>query len=377
MNKIVGICLIHFVILNGQGQANSLVWETLFNSNPDCIFSHDISHEQMQSLLLHWAAQEGKDELIQTMISHGVYVDLRDHKGQTALFIAVRNNHPKVVALLLEAGAQVNAQDNMGRSTLFIVLPEVEKKPCGEQIEYLITARKADYLSWIPVYVPPDNRYTHVTQLLLDYGALPGLKDNDGRTALHWAAVFGRIKVARLLLANQAPLNALDTLGGTPLSEAAAQGYEEMVELFVNIGANVNLFDKQKGQSPVACAALFGRTDIVAYLLEHGAAVQEDTFALYAAALAGFTDIMELLLESGANTEIKHFDGKTVLAWVASQGDLDMANLLIKYGAQLSAKDTKGKTPVDLALEKGHLDLVAFLVEQADTMRGTFYIPFL
>jgi ankyrin repeat protein len=354
------------IIFSQTQSSSSAVWEELFNGVPGCLLSDDISHIQMQSLVFHWAAQEGKLDLIKTMISHGIDVDVKDKKGQTALFVAARNNHLEIVNLLIQGGADVNLQDINGRTALFIILPDEYDRPCAERIERVVANKLEQQSQWIPTYIPPDDFYDQVVAVLLKAGANPQIKDKDDRTALHWAAVLGRKKVVSLLIEDGAHINEIDRYGGTALGEAAAQGYEDLVHLLTRHGADINIYNRTKGQSPLACASLFGRYTIVTYLVDHGAKLQDDSFALYAAALAGYVDIMELLLKKGANTQIQLFDNSTILHWVASQGDFDMVQLLLKYGAKRHLLDKKGRTPLDIACSYGHSVVVTLLSSVQD-----------
>ena len=56
--------------------------------------------------------------VIQTLISSGVYVDARnDNNGATPLRqAAINNSNPEIIRTLIEAGADVNARDNDGRT---------------------------------------------------------------------------------------------------------------------------------------------------------------------------------------------------------------------------------------------------------------------
>ena len=56
-------------------------------------------------------------------------------------------------------------------------------------------------------------------------------RDNQGRTALHLAAIRGHVEVAKLLLERGADAECTDDDGWTPLRWAAANRCEEMVEL--------------------------------------------------------------------------------------------------------------------------------------------------
>ncbi len=94
----------------------------------------------------------------------------------------------------------------------------------------------------------------------------------DGFTALHLAAFFGRLEVARLLLTRGADPNAWAT-GGLhvqPLHSAVAGGHEQVAALLVDAGADVNAA-QDGGSTPLMGAAQNGLAATVALLLARGA----------------------------------------------------------------------------------------------------------
>jgi uncharacterized protein len=94
----------------------------------------------------------------------------------------------------------------------------------------------------------------------------------DGFTALHLAAFFGRLEVARMLLARGADPNAWATGGPhvQPLHSAVAGGHETVAEALVDAGADVSAA-QDGGYTPLMGAAQNGLLATVALLLAHGA----------------------------------------------------------------------------------------------------------
>jgi ankyrin repeat protein len=68
-----------------------------------------------------------------------------------------------------------------------------------------------------PLHLAAMNGYYLTTQYLLANGANPNIKDNDGRTPLHLAATSGSDLTIQSLLAKRANPNIQDNLGNTPL----------------------------------------------------------------------------------------------------------------------------------------------------------------
>lgn len=58
--------------------------------------------------------------------------------------------------------------------------------------------------------------------------------DREGRTALHIACLNGNSEATALLLRANANVNAMDTMGVTPLLVAQKEGHTECIDLLVS-----------------------------------------------------------------------------------------------------------------------------------------------
>ena len=70
-----------------------------------------------------------------------------------------------------------------------------------------------------------------VCKVLLQNGADKDPRDNDGRTPMHWAAIFGEAEVCKVLLQNGADKNLRDDDGRTPLDHARPYGNQNLIAL--------------------------------------------------------------------------------------------------------------------------------------------------
>jgi hypothetical protein len=103
---------------------------------------------------------------------------------------------------------------------------------------------------------------------------LPGSTADDRHLALALASQFGHVEIVRLLLDAGEDPNRYNPVGGhshsTPLHQAAAAGHEEMVRLFVECGARLDMKDVLWQGTPADWAAHEGKPQIEAYLRAAG-----------------------------------------------------------------------------------------------------------
>jgi hypothetical protein len=99
---------------------------------------------------------------------------------------------------------------------------------------------------------------------------LPTAGGEDRHQALTLASQFGHVEIVRLLLDAGEDPNRYNPVGGhshtTPLHQAAGAGHEEVVRLFVERDARLDLPDILWHATPADWAKHAGRTEIEAYL---------------------------------------------------------------------------------------------------------------
>ena len=111
--------------------------------------------------------------------------------------------------------------------------------------------------------------------------------DWTGKTALHYAAEYGHLEIAELLLANGANVNRRDDDKATPLYFAAVGGFVDVARLLLDYGADINTRDKAK-ESPMDGAVFFGHMNVADLFQSFMAIVEydmDDHFRLEATAL--------------------------------------------------------------------------------------------
>ena len=74
-------------------------------------------------------------------------------------------------------------------------------------------------------------------------------------TSLHYAAYYGHLEIAEILISRGADLDADDPYYSTPLYLAAEEGHPEVVEFLISKGAKVNVKSSSSGYTPLHRAA--------------------------------------------------------------------------------------------------------------------------
>jgi len=359
--------------------------------------------------VLMTAARTGNPAALRALIERGANVDAREPEfQQTALMIAVREDHDEAVGLLLAAGASPNAQTRKGAIPAF-VLP-CKGTGCGSEGVGINRGglpdrgRRAEAKGGMTplLYAARDGRVA-IARRLIDGGADIELPEVNGIRPLLMAALNNKMDVARLLIAKHADINADDFWGRTPLWAAVEYRNLDMnnvevddpkdngvdrapilvfIKELIDAGANVNARTRElpparrwlyslndvswvdfTGQTPFLRAALSGDTTTMKLLVQHGADPNLPTLAgttpLMAAAGVNWVvaqtytespqarlDAVSLCLELGADINATNSMGLTALLGAVNRGSNDIVELLVKRGARLDIKDREGRTPL-------------------------------
>ncbi|XP_025115777.1 ankyrin repeat domain-containing protein 27-like isoform X1 [Pomacea canaliculata] len=149
----------------------------------------------------------------------------RDNRGYTALHMAAYHGQGKLIDLLIQSGAVVDA---------------------------------TDYLGLTPLHLACQRGFQNVMLLLLHFGADPMIKDNEGNTALHHCCLNGHEDCVKGLVfydtsSSKLQVNGTNDIGDTALHMAAKWGYENIVKILLENGADATMKNR-KHQSPIHMA---------------------------------------------------------------------------------------------------------------------------
>ena len=161
-------------------------------------------------------------------------------------------------------------------------------------------------------------------KFLIDAGASPNVKDANGNSPLHLAAIRGKSDVIRLLAKAGANFNTRNEEGQTPIF-LSNRPQEEAIDFYIENGSDLNIQDNDL-ETPLI-TAIKGSWPIYAIneLLTNGAkpnlqSKSGDTALHYA--MSRPKEVVELLLAHGANPDIRNTDGEKPGSGGARSGNL-------------------------------------------------------
>ncbi|KAH0490035.1 hypothetical protein TgHK011_001520 [Trichoderma gracile] len=259
---------------------------------------------------IHEAAQSGFLDMVKLLLERDpTCASIPDDDGETAIWIAADQGHLEVVRLLVKCH-------------------DVD-----------INAPATEYMR-TPIHQAVDNGHADIVKLLLDVNAEHDQPDDDNVT---------------------------------PLWIAAAQGDDEIVQILIEKGANLEIASIDLNRRPIHLAALNGHVEVVERLLEAGAQVDphknspDDTAPspLWLAAAEGHFEVAELLVQKGADINFSFHPSKLFpLHEAALNGCADMVSLFIKNGADVDARAKYDWSPLMIAAHKNHIGIIDLLLEQ-------------
>ncbi|KAE8279919.1 Transient receptor potential cation channel subfamily A member 1 [Larimichthys crocea] len=290
---------------------------------------------------LHRATIFDHTELAEYLISLGADPNSIDCKGNSPLLLATSCGAWKTVALLLSKGANVNVKDRCGCNFLHLAIlqPKGLKNLPQEVLQH--TSVKAllsceDNEGCTPLHYACRLGIHDSVKNMLGLSGEVGLacKSKDKKSALHFAAQYGRINTCHRLLetiTDSRLLNEGDERGLTPLHLASREGHTKVVQLLLRKGA---LFHSDyKGWTCLHHAASEGYTQTMDILLSAHLKLLDKTdedgnTALHIAAKGGHVPAVKLLLTRGADIVLNKND-TSFLHEALQNGRKDVVNAVI------------------------------------------------
>lgn len=315
---------------------------------------------------MHYAVASRNPAWIRLLCEKGCPINAKDEETLTPLHHAARDNKPEMIKALLSCGARMDVGAEWGWSvysagyTPFHIAVEEGHIECVRamiEMRQDVNQPRQD-VGGTPLSVAVIYGRKRIAELLIENGADVNAGNHDGWTPLHLAP---DAETVRMLIEAGGDVHARTKSGFAPLHKANDAA---MARLLIEAGADVRA-RSEDGRTPLHVAAAGEDPELVRTLIANGADInarsknmQTPVFGISNSLLFHFdsADVIRALLEAGGNACDRDNNGRTPLHWAAFFGMIDRARILIYAGAEVNARDSEGQTPLHFISPVGNRD---------------------
>lgn len=273
--------------------------------------------EDHRTALIH-AADNGHVEIAELLLAdQATHISACDMTGDSATYLAARNNNPDMLETLLRHGADADQvhRDGMG----LLHMPDLSSE---------------------------------IMRMLLQYGANPGQMDSAGNTPLSKAVKSRNFQhMVLLLICGAGSMIGPADLEDDPLAVALHRQDEDILRLLLSYGVHSSFAIHLRGATVLHMAIHLDRPRMLQVLLEEGLDpnLRERTgpTPLHFAAEKRNLETTRILLEHGANTQLIDNNNNTPHHIAASNRQILILQLLLVNDADPVVREYFSRTPVD------------------------------
>ncbi|KAJ7373028.1 Transient receptor putative cation channel sub A member 1, partial [Desmophyllum pertusum] len=252
---------------------------------------------------LHLAALKNHSAVVQYLLEKGASIDPRDKLRRTPLFLAAGVGGTESVQVLINRGADVTVKDVDLRSCVRVAVGHtatMEVLMQKREAFRLITAK--DITGFAPVHYAAKYGYLQIIKLFMDRNrSTTSVTSHALDTALHGAARYGWREIVKELLTgrNIRSINLKNNQGKTALHFACVEGHDTVVELLLTLGATVE--KDHNDRTALHIAAKRGSKRCVKCILQHHPNCinlfdKNQNTALHLAGIQDYPDVVSHLL---------------------------------------------------------------------------------
>ncbi|KAJ5092847.1 hypothetical protein N7456_008708 [Penicillium angulare] len=361
---------------------------------------------------LHIASVAGNLDVLNTLIQHGLDIDMVDDEGKTPLFNAMVHGHVDIAKALLNHGADLFKKFQGEFTPLFIAtfagqacmlkfLLDAGLNHDGSDadgnVPQLIEAATVDNLNldlsagfgyaqeWIGVFdcssplgITAFLDHSKVALLFLEYGANPNIMDLNGKLPLYMAIEQRSLKTAAVMIEKGARLDMVDGLGSNLFYYALLPNDDDLdnsecVRLIIDsCGPELKqdwIFSVLQHEHSAPGVSLptnriTHREDIVGPASRPSIYQMHDSDRRYDSVYRQLYEpgyesqgsrcscekMLAIFLDRGISVDVRDSLGRTLLHQAAYWMCMEASMLLISRGANPLAQDSFGQTPLHLAV---------------------------
>ena len=339
--------------------------------------------------LLQLVCREGNKDFAEILIQRGAEINLADHDGRTAIHYAVMSGNSKLVEALLQLGSDPNKLTNKRDTPLHFAA----RYSGVEEVQFLLDhGASIKAINWKLVENLKDQRRRQDSLFVEnDVDHIIALKTALG---LKTPEAIGRDEEDEeddeddeedekpeeeeekpdILNMECIPIeylprdiyDAANNEGMTALHYAAANGDINVVKILIENGADIKAQDTVLSRSVIHFAAESGNIDCIKYLTEKGAdLLDRDTFGatpLHYAARNNKLEVVKFLVDKKVDYTAKDARGWTAMHYASDGGSIDVVRYLLAKGLNINELNEAGRTP--LFFSRNYPELRKFMISK-------------
>ncbi|QYT04588.1 hypothetical protein H0G86_011490 [Trichoderma simmonsii] len=323
-------------------------------------------------LNLELAVTQSKLEVLKYLVKQVPdAANLTDRRKRTLLHVAASYDSHEIVSYLADLALDVNQIDLETKTPLHLAA----EKGLVNNIKALIKKEdiqidKTDDNDDTPLHLAVDGDHLKAVCLLLDAGSAIDRKGRRERSPLFKAAYFGKVDIAKELLARGADPELPGERGWRPLHGGADN--MDIVQLLITRGVDINA-QKLDLWTPLHLSIFWGKRDIVQFLLTSGADPnipnEDGNTPFHLSFASGMEDIF-IRHQGPICIDLDKYDadGYAPIHKAILESSPEILKVLIRKGANLQAK-TKTKfmsSCLTIAVDEGRADNFSVLLDHEE-----------
>lgn len=236
------------------------------------------SSKNLTPYRFYWAARSGDASKIQLLKKQGLDINAQDEEGMTALHLGRKDDG--IIDLLIQAGADMYIETyadgyEQPYTAAMLVADSEDREGLKKFLDCGYNANHQTSIGTTLLMFCAGRYWPRGVQLLLEHGADPSLKDNDGQTALFYTTSWNVVcydEIIDYLIEYGANINEVDNDGNTALLQIAheeIEGDRTHIDL-IERGIDVNIRNNA-GETALSIARKHGHEYLISELLAAGA----------------------------------------------------------------------------------------------------------
>jgi len=291
-------------------------------------------------------------------------------KYDTPLMVAIKKKNEVALRYIIQYDYNPNVQDKKGRTALILAL----EKECDQLILDLLVSkrdlnpRSKDYAGNSALGIALKKGYRDIAKTLILLGSEPLLGEKSILEKWFSAARMGNIQTIETMLTTMSfPIDMIDEEDMTALMISCSTGHTQLVEYLLQHGANVNI-QGHHGYTALMFAIENSKMSIFSILIQFkdiliGLEGDDGTTILMCAAKGQMPEVVHVALNQEAAVSINaaNFDGNTALMIACIHGSDSVATELLRNHCDMEIKNKQLQNALILCAMHGSSQIASML----------------